>query len=431
MATKNTKARPLLTYKEVLKRIGENKSNLLLGNGFNNSLGVNTSYENIFKEMFKDYPVYKDIELDIQNYNYDLEKMLIVLSQTISKNKNSEFLQKVIKDKVKFDFMKSASKIVCSKIKNIYQENNKNIWLMLKNFNNYFTLNFDPFLYLLLMRFKKPVEDESRETGQQKTVAIQATLKFTSEELDESKNNIYQKIKNAREKGTQMVELGDLKSYKSLGKARKAELAMMVKNLFSTENWSNKDIEKAIKLVLKNEQCTQKNEMQLSLDDGFRSEKNGNNLIFNKAFNPDQNLFFLHGAFHLYSKDGCLYKIKQSNYQALYQRLTKIIDNEEENILTVFGGENKISEIESNDYLKHCYEQLGQISGSVVILGCSLDENDKHIFEQINKSAVETVYISASESSHARQREKAGELLKNKEVLFFDYTTISYAKPND
>ena len=42
---------PLLTYTEVLERIQNTQNHLLLGNGFNRGLGVNTSYSNIFQKM--------------------------------------------------------------------------------------------------------------------------------------------------------------------------------------------------------------------------------------------------------------------------------------------------------------------------------------------------------------------------------------------
>ena len=44
--------------------------------------------------------------------------------------------------------MKAAHEIVKSKIKNIYAEKNEGIHILLKNFANYFTLNYDSFLYL-------------------------------------------------------------------------------------------------------------------------------------------------------------------------------------------------------------------------------------------------------------------------------------------
>lgn len=64
----------LLSYKEVLEEIKNQENHLLLGNGFNRGLGINTSYAAIFQKMIEDnYGVYKDAESIVKNCDYDLE----------------------------------------------------------------------------------------------------------------------------------------------------------------------------------------------------------------------------------------------------------------------------------------------------------------------------------------------------------------------
>ncbi len=48
--------------------------------------------------------------------------------------------------------MKATQEIVKSNIKNIYAEKNEGIFLLLKNFTNYFTLSYDPLIYILLLK---------------------------------------------------------------------------------------------------------------------------------------------------------------------------------------------------------------------------------------------------------------------------------------
>ena len=53
----------LIDYQELLNQLTENgSSHLLLGNGFNNSLGIKTSYSEIFSRMKKEYSGYQDNE---------------------------------------------------------------------------------------------------------------------------------------------------------------------------------------------------------------------------------------------------------------------------------------------------------------------------------------------------------------------------------
>jgi len=65
----------------------------------------------------------------------------------------------------------------------------------------------------------------------------------------------------------------------------------------------------------------------------------------------------------------------------------------------------------------------------MVIIGSSLADNDNHVFEQINNSKIDRVYISIL----AREIEKVAELAKvkfpSKEVFFFDAESISYELP--
>ena len=94
-------------------------------------------------------------------------------------------------------------------------------------------------------------------------------------------------------------------------------------------------------------------------------------------------------------------------------------------IVCVFQSENKKETIEANEYLKCCYDKLKEISGNLVIIGSSLDDNDDHIFSQINKSYLETIYVSIFNKTNAKIK-KAKQKFPNKKVVIFDAETISY-----
>jgi len=192
----------LLKYKDVLEDIKDQECHLLLGNGFNRGLGVDTSYKSIFQKMAENnHGIYKDAEDIVVESNYDLEQFIEKLVDSISDE--NPFLKKYVGNKVKFDFMKAAHEIVKGEIKNVYAEKNEGTFVLLKNFENYFTLNYDTFLYLLLLNFK--LDDNNEE----KTIAIQSSLKFIEEDMDATQNNIFSEIKKARERGTLNINVGD------------------------------------------------------------------------------------------------------------------------------------------------------------------------------------------------------------------------------
>jgi len=139
-----------------------------------------------------------------------------------------------------------------------------------------------------------------------------------------------------------------------------------------------------------------------------------------------QNVFFLHGAFHIYKDGRIIKKITQESDKALYEKLEEILNNEEQDIVCVFQQDIKINAINQNEYLLNCYNKLGSLTGNMVIIGSSLADNDNHIFEQINNSGIETVFIS----SLLREIEENYKLAKlrfhSKKIYLFDAETISY-----
>ena len=65
----------------------------------------------------------------------------------------------------------------------------------------------------------------------------------------------------------------------------------------------------------------------------------------------------------------------------------------------------------------------------MAIIGCSLSENDNHIYQQINNSKIDKLYISSRESSKEPDYKKAKKLFNDKEIILFDRETISYELP--
>lgn len=408
----------LKKYKDVLKELESTNENchLLIGNGFNNSLGINTSYKNIFKEMKKDYPEYFQHESFMENNFYDVELLINELKDALEKtNDQYNFLCKFIESKVKFDFMKACYSIVKEQIKGVYQEKNEGIYLLFKNFINFFSLNYDPFLYLLLMRFKK--------TDNQ-AVAFQNTFSFIKEALDTQQSDIYTEIQKARTQGTINITIDeDNHTMQNLKQISKNEFETVIKTHFKQKGWKTTDIKKVCGFIWENEKRSKKLEYT---SDGFLFD------IYDSE-NSKPNIFFLHGAFHICVDKNKIFKITQKQNKAFYEKLEEVINSQEEDIVCVLTNksEDKEAQIKDNLYLKNSFNELSKIDGSLVLFGSSLAENDKHIFEQINKSNISKIYITTNENNHSEDSKKASKIFPKKDLCFFDYTTVSYDKINN
>lgn len=411
----------LLNYKDILRKLEKQECHLLLGNGFNQGLGIDTSYKSIFQKMTEnDHGIYKDVKKIIEDSKYDLEKFIGKLLADI--NSKHTFLKKYVENKVKYDFMKAAHGIVKHEIKNIYAEKNEGIYILLRNFNNYFTLNYDSFLYLLLLNFKLS------DTDDKTAIAIQSSLKFMEEDMNETQSNIYSGIKQARQNGTLNINAGNDSNTvsKPMSELTKTHFVAEIKTYSKSQNknWKASDIERVVKSILEEER---KNNLLKKVDDGSQLSLFGGTPEFVFDIKKEtQNLFFLHGAFHIYRDGKKEKKITQTSDKALYDRLEEIINSEERDIICIFQAENKIDEINKSEYLKKSYNKLSKLSGTLVIIGCSLSDNDSHIYEQINSSEVNTIYISSKKTSKKTDYKKAEKIFNNKKIVLFDRETITY-----
>lgn len=413
---------PFLSYQEVLSKIQNQENHLLIANGFNYGLGVHTGYSDIFKKMLNsNFGIYNEAKKYIEECHYDLESFLKRMTDDISKD--NVFLKKYICNKIKMDFMKALHEIVKSQIKNIYEEKNEGIYILLKEFTNYFTLNYDAFLYMLLLKYKTTDSDNN-------ALAFEPTLNFIEEDLDERQNNIYTEIKDARDKGELGITIENNITKKEMRFLTKSQFVSTIStyNKDRKKNWKTKDINEVVNRIWKEEK---RNLVIKHVDDGSRQlSLFGDDFIFD-INSQTQNLFFLHGAFHIYRAGKFIKKITQTTDKALYDRLEELLNSEDKDIVCIFESTGKLDLIQKNSYLKHCYEKLGTLSGNMVIIGSSLADNDNHIFSKIDKSQIEKVYISSLPKELDRNYKLAKEKFPNTDVYLFDADTISYEKPEE
>jgi hypothetical protein len=412
----------LLTYKEVLIEIEGVGNHLLIGNGFNYGLGINTGYKSIFLKMIENnLGVYRAALPMVEESGFDLEEFIGRLEKDI--DSDNLFLKKYICNKIKLDFMQAAHEIVKSEIKNIYAEKNEGVFLLLQNFTNYFSLNYDSCLYLLLLKYKT-IDKEDKNT-----IAFETSLKFIEDDLDRKQNNIYTEIKEARKNGNLEINFGDEESLmkKAFRYLTKSHFLTEVKD-YSKSNkrgWKTKDIDRVVKQIFEEE-----NQIRVlnKVDDGSKQLnlfENESEFVFDVK-SKTQNLFFLHGAFHIFKDGISTKKITQLSDKALYERLEEILNSDNKDIVCVFQHKNKQNVIEKDEYLLNCFNKLGVLSGNMIVIGSSLADNDNHIFNQIESSNVETVYISTLQKDAERFSKLAKDKFPSKNIYLFDAETISY-----
>lgn len=207
-------------------------------------------------------------------------------------------------------------------------------------------------------------------------------------------------------------------------------------------NLTKADFEKQLSDVLKSKnikkdkRCLEvlyeelnQNEVQLEIADGF--SKNNRLELFEYKPEINRNLFFLHGAFHLYKDKKKIYKISRNTEKALYDVIDEILDNESKDLICVFNNESKIDEINNCEYLKDSLDEISNLNGNIVIIGSSLDENDKHIFEEINNSNISKVYFASTEKEYEYHNDRMKLLFPNKEIVLYDRESVSYDKVSD
>jgi hypothetical protein len=170
-------------------------------------------------------------------------------------------------------------------------------------------------------------------------------------------------------------------------------------------------------------------------DDGFRKYKDEEVLAWLRP--DDTNVWYLHGALHLFyeSKSNELVKIKSkkncdNRWQSLIGQISERIE-ENKFPVTVFEGfwERKLEKIKHNFYLWEGYRSLKHLSGVLFTFGMSFREDD-HILKAIEDSEVSTVYVGIykldrEDSDFLDIKYKVEKLLKTKDVRFYPTETVN------
>lgn len=133
-------------------------------------------------------------------------------------------------------------------------------------------------------------------------------------------------------------------------------------------------------------------------DDGFRKPEDDFDsayVVWEPGQSHDQNMWFLHGALHIFDAG---IEIQKYTWLNTGVRLIDQVRNAlSKNYFPLFVSEGtsaeKYERIRHNDYLAKAYRSFSNIQGALFIYGHSLAENDDHYLRCINKGKLSQLYV--------------------------------------
>jgi hypothetical protein len=144
-----------------------------------------------------------------------------------------------------------------------------------------------------------------------------------------------------------------------------------------------------------------------------------------------QNIFYLHGALHLFDDGGEIIKEKYDGDYILRNIERRMSNGQYPIFVTAGDGNQKLNHILHNHYLADCYDHLCRIGGSLVIVGFNFGEYDDHIIRAINKASKQdpdkklwSVYIGCYSDSDVKHIESIKSKIKCQKIHTFDSKTI-------
>jgi Domain of unknown function (DUF4917) len=144
-------------------------------------------------------------------------------------------------------------------------------------------------------------------------------------------------------------------------------------------------------------------------DDGFRSN-DGNDFIVWDPYGTfqTQNVFYLHGALHLYDHGTMLEKFTwtRSGVKLITQIRESLGKGRYPLVVTEGTSHAKQRRMLHSAYLNHALRSFSNIQGSLFIFGHSLAANDEHILQRIPAGKLKAIYVSIFRDPSAAANQK-------------------------
>ncbi len=443
--TEKTKHVELLSVGQLFEELESKTSKkriLLTGNGFNRAFGYETGYKALFEIMKGEDPDnYKGkFQKKLEGCGYDIEKILKEYAEKTHEKKTGETpnLSSLAQKCIKMDFLKALVKQIRAggKIKSMPLFVGKQIGagestirgmsLFIGDFDYVFTLNFDFLLYkaALLLGDKAELNESLKEIVRRAEEHLEGLGDFSPPEIrgeTPGRPNAHVRYGDLEEK-TKIKMLTDILSKEW--------------RMFVPEKSKRKALDKEVReiimsgIIMSGEKTI--HGKRFSPNDGFLSEgKSKKQCVWKEKNRKEQNLFYLHGALHIF-KEGRgesvpIQKLTVRSEGTLADQIQgHVVRNSA--IACVFKGKDKEQEIQESLYLRACLDRLKKIEGVLVIHGSDFGGNDDHIWKAIrDNSGIKEVYVSLYKEGEqeAEKRARAKEKLNggaggDKKIILFD-----------
>ena len=147
-------------------------------------------------------------------------------------------------------------------------------------------------------------------------------------------------------------------------------------------------------------------------DDGFRYDTADKSRLVFSFFSRNRQMFYLHGALHLYSQEGLQCKHRSgTDGLCLTDLIRESLGHGQYPLFVAEAtAEQKLRQINETPYLTRCLGEFRNLVGSLTILGHSLGESDRHILDTIVRNRrLSTLYVGlhGDEKSPSNQATQA------------------------
>ncbi len=139
-------------------------------------------------------------------------------------------------------------------------------------------------------------------------------------------------------------------------------------------------------------------ELELTCNDGFHQPEEGQQeyVVWDIADVGSQNVFYLHGALHVFDAGAEIHKYTWCNtgIPLVDQIRAELAKNHNPVYVAEGSSESKTERIQHSAFLSRGYRSLPSIGGSLFVFGLSLAPNDEHVLRLIEKGKMRKVFVS-------------------------------------
>lgn len=139
-------------------------------------------------------------------------------------------------------------------------------------------------------------------------------------------------------------------------------------------------------------------DLTIACNDGFHHPEDGpeDYVIWEVSDAGSQNVFYLHGALHVFDAGAEVQKYTWCNTGvALIDQVREALRENRYPIYVAEGSsDSKMRRIQHSAFLSRAFRSFAHIGGSLFIFGHSLASNDEHALRLVERGTVKAVYVS-------------------------------------